>query len=91
MGLQRDGVAAAQVGLAIVFLANRAVLMVDAIMRTLVRMYVSRRHLLEWVTAAQGKRGVSRTLAQAYGVVGDYMPDGWRAQQAFPFHARPAE
>ncbi|MGH7542954.1 MAG: glucoamylase family protein, partial [Gemmatimonadota bacterium] len=58
--------AAAQVGLAVVFLANRAVLMVDAIVRTLIRMYVSRRHLLEWVTAAQGGRGVSRTLGQSY-------------------------
>ena len=58
--------ASAQVALGVVFLANRTVLMVDAIVRTLVRMYVTRRHLLEWVTAAQGGRGVSRTLGQIY-------------------------
>ncbi|MGH7588382.1 MAG: glucoamylase family protein, partial [Gemmatimonadota bacterium] len=58
--------AAAQVGLAVVFLVNRSVLMVDTIVRTLVRMLATRRHLLEWVTAAQAGRGVSRTLGQAY-------------------------
>jgi sterol desaturase/sphingolipid hydroxylase (fatty acid hydroxylase superfamily) len=30
-----------------------------------------------------------KPLPAAYGVVGDYMPDGWRAQQAFPFRAKP--
>ena len=30
-----------------------------------------------------------RKFPDRYGVVGDYMPDGWRAQQAFPFKARP--
>ena len=30
-----------------------------------------------------------RRLPEKYGVVGDYMPDGWRAQQAFPFWAKP--
>jgi sterol desaturase/sphingolipid hydroxylase (fatty acid hydroxylase superfamily) len=30
-----------------------------------------------------------KPLPAEYGVVGDYMPDGWRAQQAFPFRARP--
>ena len=28
-------------------------------------------------------------LPEKYGVVGDYMPDGWTAQQAFPFRAKP--
>ena len=32
--------------------------MSDAIMRTLVRVYVTHRHLLEWVTAAQAKSGL---------------------------------
>ena len=35
------------------FLAHQALLMVDAIGRTLVRMFITRRHLLEWVPAAQ--------------------------------------
>jgi sterol desaturase/sphingolipid hydroxylase (fatty acid hydroxylase superfamily) len=30
-----------------------------------------------------------KRLPEKYGVVGDYMPDGWVAQQAFPFRAKP--
>ena len=48
-------VAAAHVVLGITFLAHQAWLMVDAIVRTLARVYVTRRHLLEWETAAQVK------------------------------------
>ena len=36
----------------IVFLAHQAWLMGDAIIRTLVRLVVTRRHLLEWIPAA---------------------------------------
>nr|WP_198374723.1 glucoamylase family protein [Roseomonas rubea] len=39
--------------LVLTFLAHQAWLMADAILRTLVRLFVTRRHLLEWVTAAQ--------------------------------------
>ncbi|HEU4919698.1 MAG TPA: glucoamylase family protein [Candidatus Limnocylindrales bacterium] len=46
---------AAQVGIGIVLAAHQAWLMVDAIARTLARVYVTRRHLLEWTTAAQAK------------------------------------
>ncbi len=31
-----------------------------------------------------------KRLPEKYGVVGDYMPDGWVAQQAFPFRAKPS-
>ncbi|SOD93332.1 GH36-type glycosyl hydrolase domain-containing protein [Caenispirillum bisanense] len=48
-------IAASQVALRIVFLADQAWLMIDAIARTLFRLGVSHRHLLEWVTAAQAK------------------------------------
>ncbi len=66
-GIAADAVtAAAQVGLSVLFVANRAVLMIDAIVRTLYRVYSSRRQLLEWVTAAQAGRGVSQSLGQAY-------------------------
>ncbi len=41
--------------LTVVFLAHHAWLMLDAIGRTLVRVFVSRLHLLDWVTAAQSK------------------------------------
>jgi cyclic beta-1,2-glucan synthetase len=40
-------------GLNLVFLADRATTMADAIVRTLYRLYVSRKNLLEWTTAAQ--------------------------------------
>ncbi|MGC8469389.1 MAG: glycosyl transferase, partial [Acetobacteraceae bacterium] len=39
------------------FLAHQAWLMGDAIARSLFRLYVSRRHLLEWVTAAEATVG----------------------------------
>jgi cyclic beta-1,2-glucan synthetase len=44
-------------GLMIVFLAHQAWLMGDAIIRTLVRLMVTRRHLLEWVPAAHAAFG----------------------------------
>jgi len=43
--------------LQITFLAHQAWLMGDAIGRTLVRLFVTRRHLLEWVPAAQATIG----------------------------------
>ena len=49
--------AAAQVGFDVTLLAHQAWLMVDAIVRTLARLYVTRRNLLEWKTAAQAKAG----------------------------------
>ncbi len=47
------GMALAQVGMTFVFLGHQAWLMGDAIVRTLHRLVVSRRKLLEWTTAAQ--------------------------------------
>jgi len=44
-----------QIGLAIVFLAHQAWVMTDAIVRTLYRLTLSRRHLLEWTTMALSK------------------------------------
>ena len=68
-------VAAAQVMLEITFLAHQAWLMVDAIVRTLVRLLVTRKHLLEWQTAAQVKadrdldlRGFYRQMAGSVGL-----------------------
>lgn len=45
--------ACSQIGLRITFLAHHAWLMMDAIARTLFRLTVSHRRMLEWVTAAQ--------------------------------------
>ncbi len=51
-----------------VFLANQAALMADAILRTLYRLIVSQRNLLEWTTAAQvqalAKPGIWRSYLQ---------------------------
>src|SRR6266496_840966 len=46
----------AQIALEIVFLAHQAYLMVDAIVRTAHRKFISHRHLLEWVTAARAEK-----------------------------------
>ena len=53
---------AAQTALTIVFLAYQTWLMLDAIARTLGRLFISRKHLLEWVTAAHAKRTVDLNL-----------------------------
>ncbi len=51
------GVAFAQTLFRVALLADQAFLMLDAIARTLYRVLVSRRRLLEWVTAAQAQSG----------------------------------
>jgi cyclic beta-1,2-glucan synthetase len=58
--------AAALAGLILVFLAHQAVLMGDAIGRTLVRVCWTRRHLLQWITAAQAADGPALGVAGYY-------------------------
>ncbi|MBL0370522.1 protein ndvB [Rhizobium sp. KVB221] len=43
--------ALAQIGLLIAFMIHNAITMIDAIVRTAYRLFISRRHLLEWLTA----------------------------------------
>ncbi len=45
-----------QIGLLFVFLPYQAYMMVDAILRTLMRVFISKRNMLEWVTAADVER-----------------------------------
>ena len=52
--------------LAVTFLAHQAWLMSDAIGRTLVRLYLTRRPMLEWTTAAQSKSGLSLDITGVY-------------------------
>jgi cyclic beta-1,2-glucan synthetase len=52
----------AQIGLTVSLLAYQAWLMSDAILRTLVRIFITRRNLLEWTTAAQAKHSVDLNL-----------------------------
>ncbi len=55
--LGRDfAIAIAQIAFELTFLAHQAYMMADAIVRTLYRLTISRRRLLEWVTAAQTSR-----------------------------------
>ena len=53
--------------LLVVFLAHQAWLMIDAIGRTLFRLCLSHRHLLDWVTAGQSKVSPRLDLAGFYG------------------------
>jgi cyclic beta-1,2-glucan synthetase len=55
--------ATSQIGLTITCLAYQAWLMADAIVRTLVRMFGTRKNLLEWVTAAQAKHAADREIS----------------------------
>ncbi len=52
--------------LQITFLAHQAWLMADAIARTLVRLFVTRRNLLEWVPAAQARLGSGLEILAFY-------------------------
>ncbi|HEV7798005.1 MAG TPA: glucoamylase family protein, partial [Pyrinomonadaceae bacterium] len=53
----------AQVALSIVLLPHQAYLMIDAIARTVYRKLISRKKLLEWVTAAAAEKESRRDLA----------------------------
>ncbi len=61
--------ALAQSALVITFLAHQACLMGDAIARTLARLFITRRHLLEWVPAAQATVGPRLDLFGFYRVM----------------------
>jgi len=53
----------AQIALSFVFLPYQAYLMTDAIVRTLYRQLISRKKLLEWVSAAEAERSVRSDVA----------------------------
>ncbi|HEV2495699.1 MAG TPA: glucoamylase family protein, partial [Terriglobia bacterium] len=57
---------ASQIGLTVTFLAYQTWLMSDAILRTLGRLFITRRNLLEWVTAAQSKYGADLKMSSTY-------------------------
>ncbi|TKT82678.1 glucoamylase family protein [Aquamicrobium sp. LC103] len=65
--LMRDvAFATAQVAFRVVLIADNAWSMADAIGRTLYRMFVSRRHLLEWRTASQANKNSADDIASYY-------------------------
>ena len=55
-----------QIAVSLALLADTAATMLDAILRTAWRLQVSRRHLLEWMTAAQAGSSARPNLAQQY-------------------------
>jgi cyclic beta-1,2-glucan synthetase len=63
-------IAVAQSALAITFLAHQAWLMSDAITRTLGRLYLTRRRLLEWTPAAQAGSTLSLDVREVYRSMG---------------------
>ena len=60
-------VAASQIAMLVALLAHQAWLMTDAIARTLYRLFVSHRRMLEWATAAQAKLTTHLDLRGFYG------------------------
>ncbi len=55
-----------QTVISVTMLAYQAWLMSDAIVRTLIRMFVTHKHLLEWTTAKQAKYAVDLKLVAMY-------------------------
>lgn len=54
---QASGLALLQIGLTFTFLADTSLRMLDAVLRSLVRLTFTRRHMLEWTTAAATATG----------------------------------
>ena len=86
--------ALSQTALAVTFLAHQASSMTDAIGRTLFRLFVSRRHLLEWVTAAYAKFSPRLGLLGFYRLMAGGVVIGiiaaivvWGASDAWPVAA----
>jgi cyclic beta-1,2-glucan glucanotransferase len=57
---------ASQIALSVTFLAYQAWLMSDAILRTLARLFITHKNLLEWVTAAHAKHALDLNIAHMY-------------------------
>jgi len=55
-----------QTGLTFIFLAHQAYLMTDAVLRTIIRVYYTKKNMLEWVTAADAERRFKGTLNDFY-------------------------
>jgi cyclic beta-1,2-glucan synthetase len=60
------GLGTCQIGLVFIFLTYQTWLMTDAILRTLGRLFITHRNLLEWVTAAQSKFSAESKLPAIY-------------------------
>lgn len=56
----------AQVLCAFIFLPYEAYISVDAVVRTLTRMVLTKKRMLEWTTSSEASRGASRTVASSF-------------------------
>jgi cyclic beta-1,2-glucan synthetase len=95
-GVGRDAVTSAQqVMLAITFLPHQAWVSADAIVRTLWRLFVSRRLLLEWQTASQTERSLSDGAGRVWRAmwpavvlaaagIAALLAAAWRAESGYP-------
>jgi cyclic beta-1,2-glucan synthetase len=61
----------------VLFLAHRAGLMADAVIRTIYRLYFSHRDLLEWTTAAQANTGHKDGLRSSYSLMASSLIAGF--------------
>ena len=61
---RRRALNAARCALAVAFLAHEAVVVMDAVVRVIVRMTITRRHLLQWTSAAHTAFGVGARSAR---------------------------
>jgi len=59
----------AQVAMRVVLMAHSAWMMGDALLRTLYRLFVSRKNLLEWRTASQAQRSGANTIGGYYNMM----------------------
>ncbi|WP_309663737.1 GH36-type glycosyl hydrolase domain-containing protein [Tabrizicola sp.] len=59
-------IAVSQIALSLIFLADTAANMLDAVIRTIWRLAVSRRHLLQWVTAARSSEDAQLSVLGQY-------------------------
>jgi cyclic beta-1,2-glucan synthetase len=59
----------AMVALKVVLMAHSAWMMGDAVIRTLYRLFVSRRNLLEWRTASQAQKSGNNDIGAYYGMM----------------------
>jgi cyclic beta-1,2-glucan synthetase len=50
----------------VAFLPHQAAVLVDAVVRTLIRLYITRRHLLQWTAARQAARRLARRQSPAF-------------------------
>ncbi|WP_340267159.1 GH36-type glycosyl hydrolase domain-containing protein [Sphingobium mellinum] len=60
------GSALSQILLIVILLAHQAWLMADAVIRTLIRLFITRRNLLQWTPAAQATIGSDPTIGAYY-------------------------